>query len=59
MWVVMRVHRFERAIDVPLPFYARWEMGKVIGFLPVYKTEEDALADYPDGPLMEIEEEGH
>ena len=56
MWVVMRLHKFERAIDVPFPFHARWEMGKLKGFLPVYKTEEDALVDYPNEPMMEIEE---
>lgn len=56
MWIVMRIHKFEREIDVPFPFHAVWEMGKLIGFLPVYRTEEDALADYPDGPMVEVEE---
>ncbi len=28
--------------------------GKVVGYLPVYETKEDALADYPDAEIREI-----
>lgn len=31
-----------------------FDWGKMVGILPVYETKEDALADFPDGPVVEI-----
>lgn len=54
MFIVMRVLGWEledtglKTINVTI------DSEKKIGFLPIYKTREDALGDYPDGPIREI-----
>ena len=53
MFVVMLVQDFEfEPVNFPLPVHV--DNGKMAGFLPVYETREDALADYPDAELAEI-----
>jgi len=39
---------------VKLPFPIKIDKGKMVGFLPVFQTEEDAHADYPLAKLIEI-----
>ena len=40
----------------PKTFPLEFNLGKAIGWLPVYATEEDARAEYPDAKLVEIRE---
>ena len=54
MWVVMRIRKFEMETCSTPPLPVKVEKDKMIGFLAVYKTKEDALADFPSGPVMEI-----
>lgn len=59
MFVVCKVQDFK--VKTP-PFMQGWfpqgitiDTGKMVGYLPAYETREDALADFPDAKLMEIE----
>ena len=55
MFVVLRMQDFEfEPVNFPLPI--KVEKGKMIGFLPVYETKEDALADYPNAKTLEVRE---
>ena len=60
MFVVMRLQDFEvepapnQRFRLPLPVTI--DSGKMVGFLPVYDTREDALLDFPEAKLMEIKE---
>lgn len=57
MWVVLQLQNFkdfEIKKGVRLPFPIVIDPEKMIGYLPVYETREDALADYPDEQLQEI-----
>jgi len=54
MFVVLKIQDFELDTKAfPLP--VRIEKGKMVGYLPVYATKEDALADYPNAKLAEVE----
>ena len=54
--LVMKIQPFEfDSTNCSLPF--RVDPGLMVGYLPVYATREDALADYPDiepGLLVEV-----
>ena len=54
-FVVMKIQPFELEQSpkniLRLPFPVVVETGKMIGYLPVYNSIEDALADYPDTEL--------
>jgi len=58
MWVVKILGSFDietsPANRLKLPFPVSIETGKMIGFLPVYETIDDARAEYPDADYMEI-----
>lgn len=58
MFVVLRVQHFELepAPGQPLflPFPVVVDPQKMVGYLPVYETREDALADFPNAELVEI-----
>lgn len=56
MWVVLRLTEIKvnQAPGMSIPMTAELDTGKIIGFLPVYKTREDARADFPDAPLQEF-----
>ena len=53
--VVMKIQPFELEQSpkniLRLPFPVVVETGKMIGYLPVYNSIEDALTDYPDTEL--------
>ena len=54
MWVVMKLEpwKFE---STTFPFRLKCDAGKSVGLLPVYNTREDALSDYPNAGLAEIQ----
>ena len=58
MWIVKVLENFEVEPSpknvLRLPFPVIIDKGKMIGFLPVYETLEDARADYPNANYMEI-----
>jgi len=58
MWVVKIMENFEvepsPSDRLKLPFPVSIEMGKMVGFLPVYETLEDAKVDYPSADYVEI-----
>jgi len=58
MWVVKRLENFEvepsHENKFHLPFPITIDSGKMVGFLPVYETLEDAKAEYPNADYMEI-----
>ena len=57
MWVVKIMENFEVESapgSLRLPFPISIDTGKMIGFLPVYETLEDAKTEYPDSDYMEI-----
>ena len=58
MWVVKVLENFEVEPSpknvLRLPFPVIIDKGKMIGFLPVYETLDDAKADYPEADYMEI-----
>lgn len=55
MFVVMKIQDFDfESLNFPLPVTV--DKGKMIGFLPVYATEEDALAEFPDAKLVAVQE---
>lgn len=58
MFVVMLVQDFdfEPAPNQPirLPFPITVEKGKMVGFLPIYNTREDALTDFPNAKIVEV-----
>ncbi len=58
MFVVCKVQDFEFEPSPKnrsaFPVEIKVDKGKMVGYLPVYETKEDALADYPDAKLMEI-----
>ena len=59
MWIVMRVQPFDLEQDpgpFPFPIEVQLDIGKKIGYLPVYETREDAEAEYPNGPFGQIAE---
>ncbi len=60
MFVVMKIQPFklEQSPDniYRIPVEIKIEPGKMVGYLPVYDTREDALADYPNANLTEIRE---
>ena len=58
MFVVMRVQKFEIEPRTSLDIEVGINAGKMVGYLPVYKTREDALADFPDSQLIEVKENG-
>jgi len=57
--VVMKIQPFELEQSpkniLRLPFPVVVETGKMIGYLPVYNSIEDALADYPDTELALVQ----
>jgi len=58
MWVVKILKDFEVEPSprncFRLPFTISIEADKMIGFLPVYETLEDAKSEYPNASYMEI-----
>ncbi|MES2348971.1 MAG: hypothetical protein V4641_15530 [Pseudomonadota bacterium] len=55
MFVVLRLQKFE--MQTSFGIEARLHPDEhMVGFLPVYKTREEALADWPEGPVAEIRE---
>ena len=58
MWVVKMLENFEVEPSpknvIHFPFPITIDKGKMVGFLPVYETLEDAKVDYPDADYMEI-----
>ena len=60
MFVVMKMQDFEmefapnQPFKIPLPIVV--EKGRMIGYLPVYNTKEDALSDFPNAKLAEVAE---
>jgi len=40
-------------------YHGRIDAGKMVGFLPVYASYEDAVADYPGTKILLIEEVSH
>lgn len=58
MFVVMLIQDFEvepspgNVLQFPYPITI--ERGKMVGFLPVYETREDALGDFPEAKLIEV-----
>jgi len=45
MFVVMKMQKFEfESASNYFPFAVKIDTGKMIGYLPVYKTKEEALA---------------
>jgi hypothetical protein len=57
MIVVMKIQKFEfeQAGEYRIPFPVTFDLGKMLGYLPVYETREDAEKDYPDGPFATVE----
>jgi len=59
MWVVKIMEDFEiepspdNRIRIPFPIVMN--TGKMVGYLPVYETLEDAKAEYPNADYMKIE----
>lgn len=59
MFVVCLVQKVEleskspRIFPFPVTVDVTVDMGKMIGYLPCYETKEDALADYPDAPIVQ------
>lgn len=57
MFVVCKLEQFNlepspnQLLRIPLEIEVE---TKMVGFLPVYDTREDAIADYPNSELMEI-----
>ena len=56
MYVVMRVQNFKVEPVGAFPIPVSIDPGKMKGYLPVYATREDALADFPNAELVEIKE---
>ena len=56
MWIVMRMQDFEFEPSRVMGLAVKIDSGKMIGYLPVYATREDAKADFPDGPFAEVRE---
>jgi hypothetical protein len=58
MFIVMKIQdfKFEESPDniLHLPFPVKIEPGKMIGFVPVYETKEDALSDFPGAVIAEV-----
>ena len=53
MFVVLIIQDFEfEGLRFPITV----DVGKMVGFLPVYRTREEALEDFPDAKLAEIRE---
>ena len=50
--ILQKWDAFEVTPNAPFPITITTD--KMIGFLPVYATEEDALKDYPNAKVMEI-----
>ena len=61
-YVVMKIQPFEIEQSpkntLRLPFPVVFDAGKMIGYLPVYDTSEDALADYPDTEVIMVRLKG-
>lgn len=55
MFVVLRLQKFEWQTSFGLKAYLHPD-ERMVGFLPVYETREEALADWPEGPVAEIRE---
>ncbi len=54
-WVVMKPQRW--ILDSSLPFPLELDPNvKMRRYLPVYDSREEALADFPDGPIQECRE---
>jgi hypothetical protein len=52
MFVVMRIQSFDfESKSLPLPVQIE---TKMMGFLPVYATREDALTDFPNAQITEV-----
>jgi len=56
MWIVMRMQDFEFEPSRVMGLAVKIDSGKMIGYLPVYATREDAEAEYPDGPFAQVRE---
>ena len=58
MWVAMVLENFEvepkEENGLRFPFPITIDTGKMVGFIPVYETLDDAKADYPEANYMEI-----
>jgi len=52
MWVVCKLQDFE--FDSPIPHEV--DAGNMVGYLPVYASVDEALADFPGVKLMAIRE---
>ena len=53
MIVILKLQDFE-VKDVPYGPPVTLDVALMIGYLPVYRTVEDAKKDFPDGPFHEI-----
>ena len=60
MFVVCKIQDFEfepaHTQCFKFPFSITVDRGKMVGYLPVYETREDAREDYPSAKLLEINE---
>jgi len=60
MWVVKVMENFKVEPSpknyFKFPFPISIDAGKMVGFLPVYETLEDAKEEYPNSDYMEIRE---
>jgi len=58
MFVVMKLQDFEFDQTSPLkfPFPVEVDAGNMVGYLPVYASADEALADFPGAKLMAIHE---
>ena len=60
MFVVCKIQDFELEPSpnqpIIFPFSVVVDKGKMVGYLPVYETREDALVDFPKAELIEIRE---
>lgn len=53
MYVALILQDFDfEPLNFPLPVSVM--KGKLIGFLPVYATKEDALSEFPNREVLEI-----
>lgn len=55
MFMAMIIQDFTlESKGLPLPVHV--DAGKMIGYIPVYETIEDALSEFPNANVLEIRE---
>lgn len=55
MWIVMKIQDFEfEPTTSPISFII--ETGKMVGYIPVYNTLEDAKEEFPNADYCEVRE---